>query len=545
MRIDNLENKNGHKFLAGTMILAITGILVKFLGAFFRIPLTNLIGEVGMAYYGVAYPIYSLFLVLSTTGIPVAISKMVSERIVNDNYGGAHKVFKTSLMLLSIIGFLSFLICFFGAEKIAIAVGNVNAEYSIKAISPALLLIPLVSSFRGYFQGRQNMRPTAFSQLIEQIFRVSIGLLLSFLLIKNSLELAAAGATFGATAGAIGALITIALIYYLDRKNLKNKINSFKTTYESYRHILKQIVVIAIPITIGATIMPIMMNIDTAIIMNRLQATGWSTQEATALFGLLSGYCNSLIQFPQVFTTAVAISIVPAVSAAFARKDKDDLDFNIKLGLRTMMIIGFPCFIGMLVLAKPILLLLYPFQIEGATAAVPTFMILTVEIVFLSGVQTFTGILQGISKMNVPVVNLAISALVKIAVTYILVGIPAVNVMGAAAGTVCAFMVACILDYYAVKKYVGTKFDLKLTVLKPLLSSLIMGAITYISYTGLYMLTQRNSISTMVAVIIGVVVYFIMVFWTGTVTRQELINMPKGSSIVKISDKMHLTKKVN
>ena len=182
MREDNLENRGGHKFLAGTMVLAVTGILVKFLGAFFRIPLTNLIGEVGMAYYGVAYPIYSLFLVLSTTGIPVAISKMVSERVVNNNYGGAHKVFKTSLMLLSIIGFISFIICFFGAEAIAKAVGNENAEYSIKAISPALLLIPLVSSFRGYFQGRQNMRPTAFSQLIEQIFRVSIGLLLSFIL---------------------------------------------------------------------------------------------------------------------------------------------------------------------------------------------------------------------------------------------------------------------------------------------------------------------------------------------------------------------------
>jgi len=545
MRDDNLENKGGHKFLAGTMILAITGILVKFLGAFFRIPLTNLIGEVGMAYYGVAYPIYSLFLVLSTTGIPVAISKMVSERVVNNNYGGAHKVFKTALLLLSAIGFLSFVICFFGAENIAKAVGNENAEYSIKAISPALLLIPLVSSFRGYFQGRQNMRPTAFSQLVEQIFRVSIGLLLSFLLIKNSLKLAAAGATFGATAGAFGALLTIGFLYYLDRKNLRKKIESFKTLYESYRHILKQIVIIAVPITIGATIMPIMMNIDTALIMNRLQATGWSQEEATALFGLLSGYCNSLIQFPQVFTMAVAISIVPAVSAAFAKKDQKDLDVNVKLGLRTMMIIGFPCSVGMFVLAKPILLLLYPMQVEGAIAAVPTFMILTIEIVFLSAVQTFTGILQGVSKMNVPVINLAISALVKTVVTYILVGIPAFNVMGAATGTVCAFMVACILDYLAVKKYIGTKFDFKFTVLKPFISSIVMGIFAYGSYQGLYIVTERNSISTLIAVAVGILVYFVMIFWTNSITREELMNIPKGDKIVKISDKMQLTKKAD
>ncbi|NLY82377.1 MAG: polysaccharide biosynthesis protein [Clostridiales bacterium] len=416
--ISNKKNE-GHNFLAGTATLAITGLVIKLLGAFFRIPLTNLIGEVGMAYYGVAYPIYSLFMVLSTTGLPVAISKMVSERVAHENYGGAHRVFKVSIMVLSSIGLFSFLICYFGAGAIANAVGNSGAELSIKAIAPALLIVPIVSSFRGYFQGRQDMRPTATSQLIEQIIRVAVGLSLSFVFVKTSMEAAAAGATFGASVGAVGGLLTIVLIYFVSRKKIYRQIDSHEIEHERYRTILKQMFVIAVPITIGSTIMPIMMNIDTAIIMNRLQDTGWSLEEATSLFGILSGYCDSLIQFPQVLTNAVAVSIVPAIAAAYAIKDTKAIDANIKIGLRTMMIIGFPCFIGMFVLAKPILLMLYPMQIEGAMEAVPTFMILTVEIVFLCAVQTFTGILQGVSKMNIPVINLAKAAGVKLFVTYI------------------------------------------------------------------------------------------------------------------------------
>ncbi|MBK5253971.1 MAG: polysaccharide biosynthesis protein [Peptostreptococcaceae bacterium] len=539
----NNKKSAGHKFLAGTATLAITGLVIKLLGAFFRIPLTNLIGEDGMAYYGVAYPIYSLFVVLSTTGLPVAISKMVSERVAHENYGGAHKVFRVSIMVLSLIGFLSFLICYFGAGAIAEAVGNSGAELSIKAISPALLIVPIVSSFRGYFQGRQDMRPTAASQLIEQIVRVAVGLSLSFVFIKTSLEAAAAGATFGATAGSVGGLLMIFIIYFVKRKKIHKQINTNEIEYESYKKILKQMFLIAIPITIGSTIMPIMMNIDTAIIMNRLQATGWSLGEATSLFGILSGYCNSLIQFPQVFTNAVAVSIVPAIAASYAKNDNEGLKLSTKLGLRTIMLIGFPSFVGMLVLSKPILLLLYPMQIEGATQAVPTFMILSIEIVFLSAVQTFTGILQGVSKMNIPVINLAIAAAVKLVVTYYLVGIPALNIKGAAIGTVCAFVVACVLDYYAVKKYTGVEFDLKLTVGKPFVSSIIMGLAAGGTYKILFDLLGRNSVATLAAVIVGVFAYFIMIFITNSITREELLLMPMGTKMVKLSDKLHLTKK--
>lgn len=216
---------SNNKFLKGAAVLGIAGVIVKIIGAVFRIPLTNWIGQDGMSYYGCAYPIYSLFLTVSTAGIPVAISKMVSERITVRNYGGAHKVFKVSLGLLAGLGAVSFLICYLGADFIAGTVqNNPEAASSIRAISLALLFVPILSAFRGYFQGRQNMNPTAVSELTEQTVRAAVGLTLAYSFLTVGLPQAAAGATFGASAGSFAAMVVIALIYVLSRKTIYLKI---------------------------------------------------------------------------------------------------------------------------------------------------------------------------------------------------------------------------------------------------------------------------------------------------------------------------------
>ena len=279
-------------FIKGAAILGIAGILVKVLGAFFRIPLANLIGDVGMAYYQAVYPVYNIFLAVSTAGIPVAISKMVSERNAIGRYNEGYRVFKISFFLMFAIGIVSASLCFFGAEPYFTACKIPEAKYAMMALAPALLLVPMMASFRGYFQGNQNMTPTAISQVMEQVFRVVVGLALAYVFLSKGLEFSAAGAAFGATAGSIGGILVVIIIYFSGRGKYRVNIErSAGKIYESASSILLKIFAFAVPITLGAAIMPIMNAIDVPIVMNRLQnAAGFSPAEAKALYGQLSGF---------------------------------------------------------------------------------------------------------------------------------------------------------------------------------------------------------------------------------------------------------------
>ncbi|MCR5482286.1 MAG: polysaccharide biosynthesis protein [Clostridia bacterium] len=533
-------------FMQGAVILGVAGIIIKLLGACFRIPLANMIGDEGMGYYQTAYPIYVLFLTLATAGIPIAISRMVSERVAVDNYYGANKVFRVSFFLMFCIGIVSASICFFGAEGlVSIAtkssdvvsgesLNRLNAQYAMKAIAPALFFVPIMAAYRGYFQGMQNMKPTAVSQVSEQLFRVGTGLALAYFLLDYGRAYAAAGASFGATAGSVAGLVTVAGIYFLRKNSFRSDIERTKNhEEESGRRILAKIALIAVPITIGAAIMPIMNFIDVAIVMRRLQAVGYTYEAANGLYGQLTGMAGPLINFPQVLTQAVAMSLVPAVAAAFKQKDTEFLHQNVKLGLRTSIIVGLPCALGLMTLSLPIMKLLYPLQPDSAQSAAPCLFVMAFGVIFLSTVQTLTGVLQGVGKQLIPVRNLAIGALFKIVITYTLTGVYSINVKGAAAGTVVAYMVAATLNTMAVTKYTGAKFDLGLTYLRPALSAVVMAGATYGAYR-LAALFLGNAVSTLLAICVAVVVYAFMLFITKSVTLDELAQMPKGTKLVKI-----------
>ncbi len=539
----NKHNSNGagSKLIKGATILAVAGIISKLLGAVFRLPLANLIGAEGMSYYGGAYPVYSFFLVLSVAGFPVAISRMVSERTALGDHRNAFRTYKVSFTLMISIGVVSFLLCFFGAGQIATAMGNPGAKASLMAIAPALLLAPIVSSFRGYFQGQQNMLPTGVSQVFEQFVRVGIGLTLSFLFARRSLELASAGATFGASAGLVAALIVLLFIFVGTRKKRRALIETSIDKEESSKSLLKELFGIAIPITIGSTIMPLMMIIDSMIIMRRLQATGWTLAESKTLYGLISGFCDPLIGFPGVFIDAVSMSLLPAVTAAYALHKREEIDRNIQTGIKTMMVVAYPCAIGLIVLARPILYMLYPARIEEAEMAVTNLQILSLSILTLSAMRTFSTTLQAVGKMVLPVVNLFIGALVKIVLSYILVGIPALNINGAAIGSVAAYLVAGILNYRAVKKYAGTSIDIVSTFVRPLIASGIMGVVTILVFKIGVHFVHSNSISTLLAIIVAVGVYFVLIFVTKTMTREEALMLPMGGRLVRVSDMLHLT----
>ncbi len=528
--------------MKGATILVIAGIVSKIFGAIFRIPLTNMIGAEGQAYYSAAYAVYNLLFVIATAGFPVAISRMVSSRIAEGDFINAHKSYKLAMKVSWALGIVSFLIMYFGAGAIANIYKNPGSEASMKAISLALLFTPLVASMRGYYQGRQDMKPTGITEVIEQMMRVAAGLTLAYMFYRTSLIKAAAGATFGASAGIIAAFVAMMIIYSRDKKTRAGLFEGSIVRPETDKTRLKELLAFLIPITIGSSVMPIMFNIDAGIIVRRLLATGWDSEMAEKLYGLMGGYCDPIINLPNIFIDAICISLMPAVTTAFTLKIKRDLDDHIKTGLKTMMIITYPCAIGLIVLAKPILTMLYYKQYDEAVMAVPALQILAVSIITLAIMRTFSTSLQGIGKMMLPVWNLLIGAVVKAVVSYILLGIPAININGAAFGSVMAYVTAGILNYRALKKYTDVSLDVKSIFFKPLGAALIMGAAAIIAYKIVFMVTSSNSISTLISIMFAAAVYFVAAFRTGAVTKEEIELIPKGDLLYRLAVNLRVAK---
>lgn len=532
-------------FVQGAIILGAAGIVVKILGAFFRIPLANMIGSEGMGYYQTAYPIYVFLLVLSTAGIPTAISKIVSEKNAVGNRYGAHRVFRVSFILMFAIGLVTSAVLFFGARTIVgiLNPGDLGASYSMMAIAPALLFTPIMAAYRGYFQGLQDMKPTAVSQIVEQFIRVAVGFYLAYIFLVKGLEKAAAGASFGAAAGAIGGAVLLVFIYLARKSKIKEEIKLQQHhQQESAISILKRVFVIAIPITIGAAIMPIMNMIDVAIVMRRLQSIGFTADAANSLYGQLTGMAGPIINFPQVLSMGMAMSLVPVISDAFERKDFGFLRLNVETGIRVAMLIGLPCAFGVMALSEQIMLLLYPMQKASAVSAAASLSILGFGLVFLTLVQTLTGILQGLGRPSIPVKNLFIGGLFKIAATYILTGIVAINIKGAAFGTLLAYMIATLLNIRAVIKYTHIKINVKLTVIKPLIAVGIM-TIAVTSSFKLFSNILSHSISTALSICIGAGVYGVILIAINGITYEDFCMMPKGKKLAQQLVKMKLMKK--
>ncbi|MGP1410774.1 MAG: putative polysaccharide biosynthesis protein [Peptoanaerobacter stomatis] len=520
---------NSQTFLAGTMILAISNLFVKILGSVFRIPLGNLIGSDGIGYYQTAYPLYVFVLAISTSGMPTAISKMVAERTKLKRYKTAHKIFKISLLLLTCMGILSFLLFFFGANLLAKFLNDENSYYSIKALSLALLIVPAVNAFKGYFQGRSNMLPTSLSQISEQFVRVFFGLFLAYILIPNGKPIAAAGAAFGASLGAVIAFFVIIVIYIRQNSKIQKEINMCDEILEEDSiSLLKEMMSIAVPIIIGSLVIPLMNTIDSKIIKDRLMSGGFSYQDANSLFGQYSGMAATIINLPQALTVSIAYSIVPAISESYVVKEMKKLRSNIVLGTRLSNLIAMPCFFGVMVLSTPIMKLLYPKEPDSAGSIL---FAMSFTIVLIALLQTFTAILQAIGKPMIPVINLFIASVFKIVITYFITPVPAINVKGAAIGTAVAYVIAMVLDYIWIKKMLGVNFKIKSSFAIPFLMSAIMGIFVKVSYVLFSMIIPGSKISTLLAVMIGGVVYIFELLFMGGISQKQLMSTSIGRKI--------------
>lgn len=533
-----------NNFLKGAAILAIAGILVKVIGAFYRIPLGNIMPEEGMGYYQVGYQLYVLLVAVSTSGFPTATSKIIAEKRAFGDYGGAHKIFKVSFIGFLVAGVFSSLLVLIGAKSILGLMDNPNSYYALIALVPALLFVPIMSAFRGYFQGMQNMVPTAVSQLIEQIFRAGTALTLAYLLLNRGAAVAAGGASFGASAGAIGGTIVIILIYFKNRKKIMNEIDSSKGfEEESISKIIKSILYIAIPITIGASIVPIINAVDAVLVTRILQQLNYSEVEAAAKFAQISAYAQTLINFPQVLSVAMAMSLVPSISDAFSRRDKESIRATTNSGIRTTLLIGLPSAAGLFILSKPIIGLIYYSKSPAVIAETGEILaILAISLIFLTLVQSLTAILQGIGKPMIPVKNLAIGAIVKVILTYVLVSIPSIQIKGAAISTVITYLIAAGLNLYGVKKYTNVEIKFVDTILKPVIAAVIMGVVVKLThFYGVGIIGTK--LATVVSIGIGAIVYGISLLAIGAVTTEDLEAFPKGDKLAKLLKRIGLLRK--
>lgn len=517
---------------------------MRIVGAFFRIVLAMLMTDEGVGLYQMAYPVYSLLLAVSTAGIPTAISKLVAENLAHGNYCGAYRIFQTALILLGLSGLIISVLLYQSAEYFAEVIFLDSRAYlPLISISPAIFFVTVMSAYRGFFQGQQQMLPTALSQIIEQLGRVIIGLFLVIYLLPKGLEYAAAAASFGAAAGALCGLLALIFIWWRQRKKYMLKLKrQGKKNVHSFTRIMREILRIAVPITLGSLVMPLISIVDLAVVPLRLRAAGFLGNRATALYGQLAGMASPIIHIPTIITVALAISLVPAVSEALALRKYSLLRQRAYQAIRMTLILAIPSAIGLYLLAEPICVLLYQNAEAGAVLAV-----MALGVVFLTLYQTTSAVLQGLGHAMIPVTNLFWGAVVKTGFTWILTAWPELNVRGAALATVLGFGTAALLNVYQLQKITDLHLAAVETIAKPLCAAGVMGIIVIYLYNTLEPtllslgITAANQITTLLSVLVGAAVYFVSLMFLGGLYKSDLLLLPKiGAILVRIAERFHL-----
>lgn len=527
-------------FIKGAAILAAAGLITKVLGAIYKLPLNYIIGSEAIGYYQASYDWYVWALTISTYAIPIAISKLVSEKIELGRRDEAHKTFKVALGLAAILGLVVTLFLSLGSGFLVGLFKNPGSYYAVVAIAPAIFLVSISAAMRGYFQGMQNMIPSAVSQVVEQSGRVIFGYIFAIMLLPNGPQLAAGGASFGTSVGGLLSVLVLIYLYRKYRLAIKSDIEKLpKRKTESAASIIKKILVFAVPITVGGSIMPVMGLIDSLIVFDRLQAAGYAYKTAVEMYGQLKALALSFINFPQIITISLGASLVPAISEAVTRKDIESVRRKSELGIRLSLLIGLPAAMGLFVLSDPIMRMVSPKEFIVAGIALRY---LAPAAIFLTLVQTLTGILQGMGKERVPVVNLLIGALVKLIVSYTLTSIPAMNIRGAALGTVFGYAVPCILNLIAILKYQKQSLNLTKTILKPMLATGMMAVVAYYSYKFMLAAAGSNGLSTMFSILISIVAYGVALLLIRGVTIEELQLAPGGGKLSRVLKKKGLLK---
>lgn len=512
---------SNNKFLKGTLILTVSSIVVKVIGSLNWIILSRVLGGEGIGLYQMGFPIYLMAITLSSAGIPVAISIITAEKLAQKDFLGAKRVFNVSLRLLFVTGLVFASALFFGAHWLIDNhwIRDSRAYYSIIALAPAVFFVTFLASFRGYLQGWQIMTPTAASEIVEQLMRVVTMIVFANMFMPHGLAYAAGGASMGAGVGAFCALLVLMWFYGRLKQKLKADLQQQNplATRESARAIISRLLRLALPVSMSSLMLPVVANLDLLIVPQRLEAAGFHISQATEFFGYLTGMAVPLINLATIFTAAMTISLVPAISESRALNDVFGIRAKTRTAFRVALIITCPCFVGMYFLAEKIAALIY--NAPGAADAIQT---MSVGILLLGLHQISTGILQGLGRTSIPVINMILAAAVKVFLSWTLTAIPTLGIKGAAMATVVDFGLAAVLNMIFIYKYTG--FALSFSgVFKPAVSAAAMGAAVYAVIT---LAASWGAWAILAAIAVAVPVYGGVLLAVGGMGKDDLESLP-------------------
>ena len=541
------ESQKKSTFFGGAAILAVSSILVKVIGAIYRIPLGRILPDDVMGDYNAAYNIYNLFLTISTAGLPVALSKTISEANTLGRRNQVDKIFRVAFTTFLTLGLISFFCMTFLSRQMAdIVISNPKAIHCIQALAPSVLCVCVISSFRGYFQGHFNMWPTGVSQVIEAGCKLILGLALALWFVKvvNDPELGSVGAIIGVSFGSAVALAFLIFVFLRHRR--QGSALPASDTPDSSGAILGNLLRLAIPITIGSAATSLVTLIDTKLVMSQLttvfqtvdglalnpDGSGPALDAARGLYGIYSK-TMSIYNLPFSMMVPLTACIIPAVSAALTRKDYKEAQKISESAVRVGLIVAMPMGFGLFALGGPVMGLLFP-AIDTSIAG-PLLSTLGITSIFVAIQLLCNSILQANGMVNLPILAVVAGGITKILVNFNLVGNPDIRIFGAPVGTLCCFAIINILELFFIRRGIPKPPRFLRCVGKPLLASGIMAAAAWAVY-GL--LTSRlhlgNAISTLGAICVGMVVYLILVLALRVLSRDDLALMPKGDKIARL-----------
>ncbi len=545
------RSRSGPNFLVQGSILAAAGILVRLIGMVYRIPLAKKIGDDGNGYYNAAYSIYSILLIMSSYSLPVAVSKMVSARLAKKEYRNSVKIFRAAMFYATAAGMAGFCALWFGADYFAARVIKMPySSYALKALAPTIWIMAYLGVLRGYFQGHSTMIPTAVSQIFEQIVNAVISIVAASVLfdvgVKSNLvyrdteysyAFGAAGGAIGTGAGALAALVFFLLLMAVYRPTMKKQVRRDQGTYvEGYGVISRTMFVTILPIIVSSAIYNISNVVDNSIFGHVMEGLGESELTA-AHWGVYMGRYHLLFNIPVAIANSLSSSLIPSLSRAAAGHDRKLIRSRISSAVRFSMIIAIPSAVGLTVLAEPVSNLLF----SGMDNAMLVRMMIlgSSAVVFFSLSTVTNAVLQGINRMQAPIINSAVSLTVHVAILYGMLRVFRLGIYSVVYANILFAALVCVLNAVSIARAVRYRQEIVKTFLIPLLASAVMGAAALGTYR-LCLKAAGSAVSTAAAIAAAVAVYFVLLIKLRGVDEQELRGMPGGTRLLGLARKLHL-----
>ncbi|MCR4678319.1 MAG: polysaccharide biosynthesis protein [Lachnospiraceae bacterium] len=545
------KSRNSNNFIVQGSILAIAGVLVRLLGLFKRIPLAYIIGDTGNGYYATAFDIYQIFYTISAYGIPVALSKLVSAKVSKGEYKNADKIFKCALKFSIVMGLLSSFIVFFFSNQLAGAFGEPMSYLALRMISPTLLIVCVLSVFRGYYQGMGTMVPTAISQVLEQIAVVGVGIGASYFLAKYGTKVGmllhneqykyaygAAGAIGGCVAGAVLALLFLLLMYKAGSRRFKRNIYKDPTTViDSSYSIYRSVILTIIPIVISSSVTTVSGFCD-HFIHNKVMDIKGFAELKTVNWGIYSGKYMVLVSVVLALSSAMGMATVPTLSGHVKKKEFDIVTRKVKSVIRITMLVAIPAAIGLSALAPSVMFLLFSTTNEVA----PTLLRIGSLGIILFSLSSITGyILQGMSHLYVPIRHALISMVIHLSLMTLLLFTTDLKIYAVALSNNVFALVMCILNVRAIMKILRCRIDFLKIFGMPLVSSAVMGVLIYF-INKILCGNGFSRIKILLTIAIGAVVYFLIMLLTRSISKEELSRLPGGRKLAGILERFHLVR---